>query len=253
MDPINFRQTIGTANAVIGQLLMDHGAACVLDILHVYTVRLHQTLNVPLPLPKGAAIEGMDVHVIMQAWSNIDTEGDNTRTSPKRIPSFNENEMAFVSSLLHAVDVFCQCSSERSTKDIEKETNEAIEKFEKQDVDIEYVQNKSPKKGKKGDKLKDNKLKNSMTSVSKFRKCPCCQAKHVPVDPKTDKNMMKISIKGQEFENSLNKMLGSVRRQLRMALYEGGVLEAAGPWLIGHDSQLKVTPQKYHKGTHSYQ
>ena len=49
-----------------------------------------------------------------------------------------------------------------------------------------------------------------------------------------------VTEEGLLFKDRLNKELGPTRRGIRMKLYESGIIESVGPWLVCKDRSIKV-------------
>lgn len=93
-------------NPYVGQLILDCGGACLLDLLHVYTLKIHSRLNLALPFPQDATVGGLNLHVVMEAWKQESFHQDLTKTD-----IFLEKELLMIESLIDVLLLITKCSS----------------------------------------------------------------------------------------------------------------------------------------------
>ena len=115
--------------------LMDHGALCVVDLLHAYTYRMSKVLKLPLKIPPSAKIDPDHLQLVTEAWtSEKSTDPYVSAMKAKCILQycatiFTELEIQLIKNLLDLIFSFATCSCEVKSNTIEDEVVEKIESF----------------------------------------------------------------------------------------------------------------------------
>ena len=128
---VSLRNTVGNVNPVITKDLLDNGATCVLDLLHVYTSKMAYKLRLPLHLPPGVNMDDQHFQAVVQAWD------EDPKSFVKSIKDkcslrycsviFTDLEIQLIKNLLDLVYIFSQCSCEVKQETIEDETLKKLE------------------------------------------------------------------------------------------------------------------------------
>ena len=127
---VSFRDTVGNVNPVVTKDLIDNGATCVLDLLHVYTSKMAYKLRLPLHLPPGVNMDDQHVQAVVQAWDdpNSFVKAVKDKCALKYCSvMFTDLEIQLIKNLLDLIYIFSQCSCEVKVETIEDETRRKLE------------------------------------------------------------------------------------------------------------------------------
>ena len=125
------RNTVGNVNPVVTKDLLDNGATCVLDLLHVYTSKMAYKLRLPLHLPPGVNMNDQHVQAVVEAWdedpnSFVKTVKDKCTLRYCSVV-FTDLEIQLIKNLLDLIYIFSQCSCKVKQETIEDETLKKLE------------------------------------------------------------------------------------------------------------------------------
>ena len=128
---VSLRNTVGNVNPVVTKDLLDNGATCIFDLLHVYTSKMAYKLRLPLHFPPGVNMDDQHVQAVVQAWdddSNSFIKAVKEKCSLKYCSvMFTDLEIQLIKNLLDLICIFSQCSCEVKLETIEDETLKKLE------------------------------------------------------------------------------------------------------------------------------
>ena len=111
--------------------LLDNGATCILDLLHIYTSKMSSKLKLPLNIPPGVNVDLNHVQAVMEAWTDECSEFIKTVKENCLLKycsaMFSDLEIQLIKNLLDLVYIFCQCSCDIKLETVEDETLKKLE------------------------------------------------------------------------------------------------------------------------------
>ena len=128
---VSLRNTVGNVNPVVTKDLLNNGATCILDLLHVYTSKMAYKLRLPLHFPPGVNMDDQHVQAVVQAWDDCPNgfiKAVKDKCSLKYCSvMFTDLEIQLIKNLLDMIYIFSQCSCEVKLETIEDETLKKLE------------------------------------------------------------------------------------------------------------------------------
>lgn len=236
-------------NHRLAMMLVEKGALCVVDLLHVYTAKLRDFLSTN---------EQTKTTQAKQAWtirpSSASAKSEGGESNP--LKQFEEGELKLIKSLLHMVSVLTWCSCECSA--IEATTQEQItDKLKKYQTrnrkytiesvrEAEVLLAKKSINGKPSTPEKTTGQRSSAPSVAAGDRSEEEDSESDEIidltqfDEPYETNVTVESII-RRYERLFQEKTKLLTRQMRIQLYEGGVLQCVGPWLACADRAIMVS------------
>ena len=241
-------------NHKVLQLLIKTKVLTIVDLLSVYTQKLLDVISTQNKKKKSMSTN----QILFQAWESQSAVMSKTGTVFLR-SIFDELETNLVTCLLETLATMSECAAYcRSSLDTEEETLECRVQ-EKIDKRLESLESstvkqdlKASKKGKKKQHLFHSKSHCQLCN-KKAGTLPQGQPKvensgksgrpRSPLKDMCSCNELNANFEKVEkcYKEGMKKALGLMCREIRIALFEAGLIESVGPWLLSADPKQQVS------------
>ena len=222
-------------------MLLDKGALCIADLLHTYTGRLEDNLQ------RISRVPPTDVCSKRPSSASADADCNSL------LHQFDTHEVSLIEALLHAISIFSSRSCSVTSDNRPTNTTTAgriadrLKKYEmrRREYAMESAGEAQSREAEQTD---------VDTGLRKQRETNNCQSTDDgSSDERDDEVLDLIKLEGRDCnaEETMepvterdtrlyNSKTAILRRQIRVRLFEAGVLEAVGPWLACQQPSIMV-------------